>query len=692
LLHNTEIDTETSNGSTLDDAVYNADGDSYETSGDMTVDFGFYNPASLGDKVWSDSNVNGIQDTDEAPIKGVTVYLLDKTGKQKLDTNGTAISTETNATGEYLFTNLVAGNYAVEFNLSTLPSGYVVTFENKGEERLDSDANRTTGVTNSIPLHSGENHRDLDMGVVELGTIRGNVSSENKSTLSSIEGVTIILLDAKGAEVARTLTNSDGNYTFESIFPANYRIKEIQPDGYNDVRENEGGGEADENGTKTEANEIFVHVNAGENDIDNNFVEAVIPTPTSTPVVTPTPTQVPEVISTPIPVNITISGNIYDDGNQDGKVNGEAISNVNDEPLFVMLLDDNGELLAKQKVATDGTYLFTTTDGIQEYQDYCLVLSITEDSTIATLPSNWNNKDGESVDENKDGKACLAVETKNVENINFGINQQPVAHNVERNLEENPGEGTQVAVIDLNVTDKEDKIPTTVTILTLPKEGVLYYKNEKIKVEKTINNFKNDLLTVNPKNGDIVIVFTYSTTDITGWESEVARVRMPFSNVEPINGFNIQDDSIEANATSPETRIPVLSNDQVSDGSEILLINTKNGVILWNEGTALGGSSTETTNRIVVEGEGVWEVVDNEIVFTAEDGFNGTPTPIYYVVLDQHGNQSNVAEVSIFTNCYCEPYVESASNSISIFDTKWILLLLVLSSIMALSLLRKARV
>src|SRR5262249_61408824 len=42
---------------------------------DQTIDFGFYQPASVGDFVWNDLNGNGVQDGGEPGINGVTLTL-----------------------------------------------------------------------------------------------------------------------------------------------------------------------------------------------------------------------------------------------------------------------------------------------------------------------------------------------------------------------------------------------------------------------------------------------------------------------------------------------------------------------------------------------------------------------------------------------------------------------------------------
>ncbi len=67
---------------------------------DLTVDFGYYKPITIGDFVWNDTNANGIQNAGEPGINGVTLTL---TG-----TNGAGMSVTDHATtsgnGGYLFT------------------------------------------------------------------------------------------------------------------------------------------------------------------------------------------------------------------------------------------------------------------------------------------------------------------------------------------------------------------------------------------------------------------------------------------------------------------------------------------------------------------------------------------------------------------------------------------------------------
>ncbi|PNZ35082.1 SdrD B-like domain-containing protein, partial [Staphylococcus lutrae] len=76
---------------------------------DVTIDSGFYRPTyKVGDKVWEDSNKDGIQQDNEKGISGVTVTLKDNAG----NVIGTQV---TDANGNYLFDNVNDGEYKIEF-------------------------------------------------------------------------------------------------------------------------------------------------------------------------------------------------------------------------------------------------------------------------------------------------------------------------------------------------------------------------------------------------------------------------------------------------------------------------------------------------------------------------------------------------------------------------------------------------
>ena len=112
-------------------------------------------PASIGDYVWHDVNVNGLQDSGEVGVPNVTVNLYKSDGTP-------AGSTTTNSDGLYTFTNLAPGDYYVEF---LLPTGYKFTLQNQGTDDVDSDADPTTGKTITTTLDAGETDLTWDAGL-----------------------------------------------------------------------------------------------------------------------------------------------------------------------------------------------------------------------------------------------------------------------------------------------------------------------------------------------------------------------------------------------------------------------------------------------------------------------------------------------------------------------------------------------
>lgn len=113
-------------------------------------------PASIGDNVWFDTDKDGIQDAGENGVAGITVRLFNCSNTQ-------IAVTQTNASGNYLFSNITPGSYYVQFEL---PSGHVYTLKDQGaDNNTDSDVDVLTGKTICTDLVSGENDMSWDAGI-----------------------------------------------------------------------------------------------------------------------------------------------------------------------------------------------------------------------------------------------------------------------------------------------------------------------------------------------------------------------------------------------------------------------------------------------------------------------------------------------------------------------------------------------
>jgi uncharacterized repeat protein (TIGR01451 family) len=153
-----------------------------DSNSNLTIDFGFYKPMSIGNRVWFDTDNSGTQIAPESGIPNVTVILYrDLDGSGTFDA-GEQIATDiTDASGYYLFDNLVPGNYRVEipatnfsgagalvgFNSSTLES-------NNDTDRDDNGINDVDPAANGI--HSNTINLALDSQPVNETDTSGNIN------------------------------------------------------------------------------------------------------------------------------------------------------------------------------------------------------------------------------------------------------------------------------------------------------------------------------------------------------------------------------------------------------------------------------------------------------------------------------------------------------------------------------------
>lgn len=201
------------------------------------LDAGLIPNSSIGDKVWNDLDKDGIQDSNEGGLPGVTVKLYDCA-------DNLIATTTTDANGNYSFNNLAPGSYYVQF---IAPSGYVFTQPDQGSnDDLDSDANTSNGKTDCITLALGESRTNLDAGLFANGSIGDKVWNDtNKNGIQDagedgLPGIVVKLYDCSDNFIAQTTTNANGNYYFSNLAPGSYYIQFILPDGYSFAPANQG--------------------------------------------------------------------------------------------------------------------------------------------------------------------------------------------------------------------------------------------------------------------------------------------------------------------------------------------------------------------------------------------------------------------------------------------------------------------
>ena len=236
-----------------------------DNDSNLTVDFGFVSAdLRLGNLVWDDRNGDGDVDAGEPGIADVTVQLwsVDAAG----DPVAIVATDTTDASGNYLFSNLLPGEYIVaipdaeqtagnelEDFISTLPAA------NAPDADTDQDDNDDNGdpvagfasISDPVTLITGNEptgEADEDGAVadndsnltVDLGFVRqyriGNLvwfDANNNGVADSgetaLDGVRVELRaagpgGAPGALIEFDTTDTNGRYLFEDLAPGDYVV------------------------------------------------------------------------------------------------------------------------------------------------------------------------------------------------------------------------------------------------------------------------------------------------------------------------------------------------------------------------------------------------------------------------------------------------------------------------------------
>jgi hypothetical protein len=155
-----------------------------DNASDDTIDFGFYR-GSIGDRVWRDTDGDGVQEGGESGLSGATVQLRSGSG----NVIGT---TTTTVDGLYSFGSLVAGNYTV--CVAGVPAGFVQTHDLDGL----ATANCATAT-----LAAGQARVDVDFGYKPIPPVASCVD------ITAVQGVALTpmsLIGSGGAGAPYTFT------------------------------------------------------------------------------------------------------------------------------------------------------------------------------------------------------------------------------------------------------------------------------------------------------------------------------------------------------------------------------------------------------------------------------------------------------------------------------------------------------
>jgi SdrD B-like domain len=187
----------------------------------------------IGDYVFLDYNIDGIQNGSDKPVKGIVVELYN-------EQSGTVLAKDTtDINGKYLFDNLPSGRYRVRFVPSSIPHHLKLTFPLAGSDSTkDSDADTLTGFTKYVNILRTNDLRDsvnltLDAGLRldewdPTGYIYceedGKILKGGKITVTGPAGVNVEVVEDGSKGYYRFLTRQAGTFTLTYTHPDGYQL------------------------------------------------------------------------------------------------------------------------------------------------------------------------------------------------------------------------------------------------------------------------------------------------------------------------------------------------------------------------------------------------------------------------------------------------------------------------------------
>ena len=261
------------------------------------------------------------------PIEGVTIQLFDENGDLVRET-------QTDANGRYEFDGLPPGTYSIA---QVQPSDLIDGADVLGTVDGETVGSTTNDLFTEIVLGSGDVGENFNFCEVEPASIKGTVYHDRNNNgiqdpgEEGIEGVVIQLFDADGNVVAETTTDANGDYCFEDLAPGEYKIREQQPENFDDGIDTVGNVDGVTNGEHGNDEFCVIILNGGDQGVEYNFGELRL---------------------------AEITGFVHVDNDGD-RIFGSSPSDRPIADVTLELLDTEGNVLATTTTNSDGSYSFT---------------------------------------------------------------------------------------------------------------------------------------------------------------------------------------------------------------------------------------------------------------------------------------------------------------------------------------------
>jgi len=175
-------------------------------------------PATLQAQVWLDENRNGMQDADERMQEGLEYTLYDEIHQRFVATS------RAGKDGTAVFRNVRPSTYTVSF---ALPAN-AQPVSNTGTFVPDGGTMRHSGIA----VGPGDTFSAISGGLVYTTSIGGTVAVDQADGRSPVEAAQVRLYQESDTQPLQTIvTNAQGAYRFDGLWPGRYVIEVVRPNG-----------------------------------------------------------------------------------------------------------------------------------------------------------------------------------------------------------------------------------------------------------------------------------------------------------------------------------------------------------------------------------------------------------------------------------------------------------------------------
>jgi hypothetical protein len=172
-------------------------------------DFGDFQKGSISGMKFNDANLNGIKDVGEVGLQNWKIKISGPKNDSLL----------TDGSGNYTFTNLLAGKYTVS---EVQQNGW-------------SQTKPSNPSTYSVSIYSGINSTARDFGNYQVGSISGMKFKDANANGTKDEGEIGLenwKIRLSGSKTDSATTDASGNYIFSNVNAGSYTVSEDQQSGW----------------------------------------------------------------------------------------------------------------------------------------------------------------------------------------------------------------------------------------------------------------------------------------------------------------------------------------------------------------------------------------------------------------------------------------------------------------------------